>query len=340
MTQIFNWRSGLLALGICLVLTSTSPAQIAFISDRDGNPEIYVMDTNGRNSINLTNHPAEDVFPSWSPDRTKITFTSTRDGNQEIYVMNADGTNPVNLTNHPARDEYPSWSPDGTKVVFQTQRYHRIGNIEEIAVMDADGANLGRLTRNNWTDSYPSWSPDGRQILFNSLARDQPARRDAKPWGFFLINARGQNLRRLTTHWGTDRGASWSPDGTKFVYESDRNGNWEIYVMNANAKNRKNLTNRRAFDIIPCWSPDERRIAFSSNRDGAALREFDIYVMNADGRVMLADGGKVIRLTKDPAADYAPTWWSGPLAVSLQGQLATQWGAVKRPNKNQVLEHE
>ena len=69
----------------------SSTAQIAFCSNRDGNFEIYVMNTDGSNPVRLTNDPAQDVTPAWSPDRTKIAFGSTRTGNTDVYVMNADG---------------------------------------------------------------------------------------------------------------------------------------------------------------------------------------------------------------------------------------------------------
>ncbi|NIM52762.1 MAG: hypothetical protein GTO22_26540, partial [Gemmatimonadales bacterium] len=96
--------------------------QIAFGSERDVNDEIYVMGADGSNPVNLTNHSAWDVDPTWSPDGTKIAFTSDRDGNPEIYVMDADGSNPVRLTNHPAADGSPAWSPDGTQIAFWSTR--------------------------------------------------------------------------------------------------------------------------------------------------------------------------------------------------------------------------
>ena len=128
--------------------------KIAFMSYRDGNGEIYVMNADGTNHIRLTNNAAEDYCPVWSPDGTKIAFMSLRDGNQEIYVMNADGTNQMNLTNNPALDRDPTWSPDGSKIVFTS---NRDGNYE-IYVMNADGTNQIRLTNNPSYDGYPSWS--------------------------------------------------------------------------------------------------------------------------------------------------------------------------------------
>ena len=90
---------------------SPDGTKIAFMSSRDENFEIYVMNADGTNPVNLTNHPGSDGHPSWSPDGTKIAFDSRRGNNGEIYVMNADGTHPVRLTSNRVSDSSPSWSP-------------------------------------------------------------------------------------------------------------------------------------------------------------------------------------------------------------------------------------
>lgn len=89
--------------------TVPNPEKIAFYSLRDGNYEIYVMNPDGSNPTNLTNNPAHDLGPSFSPDGSRIIFTSFRSGNREIFVMNADGSNPLRLTDNPADDFSPSW---------------------------------------------------------------------------------------------------------------------------------------------------------------------------------------------------------------------------------------
>ena len=109
-------RSMLFAV-LCICLTNeelwlrnalaSNTGRIVFTSRRDGNPEIYVMDAEGGNQENLTNHPAHDSQPDWSTDGRKIAFVSGRDGVRQIYVMDADGMNPIQLTHGPRNKRYP-----------------------------------------------------------------------------------------------------------------------------------------------------------------------------------------------------------------------------------------
>ena len=194
---------------------------IAFVSDRDVNHEIYVMDSDGSNLRRLTQHSARALRLSWSPDGQHIAFDSHHDGNREIYVMGSDGSNPRRLTQHSADDLFPSWSPDGRHIAFQSDRDDEYG---EIYVMDSDGSNLHRLTQHSANDLYPSWSPDGRHIAFQS-------HRDGNP-EIYVMGSDGSNLHRLTHHRGEDLSPpSWSPDGRHIVFDSHRDGNPEIYVI-------------------------------------------------------------------------------------------------------------
>ena len=115
----------------------SSGDRIAFISDRDGNHEIFVMNADGTEVRQLTDNDSEEGFPSWSPDGKQIAFVSYRDGEFEIFVMNADGTEERQLTDNDSDSDstFPSWSPDGKRIAFSSDRYGE----DAIFVMNADG---------------------------------------------------------------------------------------------------------------------------------------------------------------------------------------------------------
>src|ERR1051325_9865870 len=103
---------------------SPDSKKVAFCSMRDGHPEIYVVDADGKNirRVTQTANPINNHHPSWSQDGSRIAFDSDRDGNFEIYTMDADGKNVHRLTEHPSADESPRWSPDGKHIAFTTFR--------------------------------------------------------------------------------------------------------------------------------------------------------------------------------------------------------------------------
>ncbi len=268
--------------------------RIAFQTARDGNFEVYTMDRDGSGAVNVTNHPAHDAEPSWSPDGHRLAFDSDRDegpGLFEIYIMNGDGTGIVRLTNSPGPDGYPSWSPDGSQIAFIS---FRDGNSEIYAVPVDGSEEARRLTRHPGDDVRPAWSPDGESILFASNRTGN--------YEIWSMNAAdGTGLARLTDSAGNDMNPSWSPDGTRIAFDSTREGDRELYVMNADGSGATRLTESPGGDVWPEWSPDGAAIAFVSSRE----QDEEIYVVAIDGS---ATAGAPRRLTTSLGTDSEPSW--------------------------------
>lgn len=263
------------------------PGRIAFHSNRSGNHDVYLMDTDGLGHRRLTTHSAFDGAPAVSPDGTRILFETDRDGNREIYVMNDDGREVSNLTNHPATDGMPSWSPDATKILFVSDREGSL----DIFVMNADGSGPVKLAQSG-VSSPAAWSPDGSQILFSSNR--------AGVIDIFSMKLDGSEPVNLTNHAdAADLAPAWSPDGKRIAFTrqppaSTPTGN--IYLMNPDGSNPVNLTNNSAAEnVLPSWSPDGSRIVFSSRRTG-----------NHQVFIMKADGSEPVNLSRSPWWDALP----------------------------------
>ncbi len=262
--------------------------RIAFHSDRGGNLDIYVMQV-GNSASRLTDHPAADFEPAWSPDCSMIAYASGRDDprNFELYVMRNDGTGQRKLIDSQPGDEWaPSWSPNGKKIAYQS---NRDGNFE-IYIADSEGTERWNITNHPANDGAPSWSPDGSRLVFMSD-------RDGKGWEIYVMDADGSSIAKLTDNTADDMYPQWSPAGDKIVFQSNRDGEWKIYVMDISGGNQTRLTHTPGDDVTPRWASYGSAILFSSSRSG----DWEIYIMGSDG-------SNPIQLTYSPGIDKYPTW--------------------------------
>ena len=171
------------------------------------NNEIYMIRADGTGLKKLTNHPAEDVHPVWSPDGRKIAFASERDGNRQIYVMNADGTNLVRLMSNRWYDDYPAWSPDGSQIAFSSDRDSKSSERLDIYVTSANGSNFKRVTSHPSDDRHPAWSPDGKLLAF---ASNRDGDRD-----IFTVRADGPEVKKVFSSNGNDEHPHWCGDASR-----------------------------------------------------------------------------------------------------------------------------
>ena len=316
----------LLLLAIMLAPDRTAQGfepRVVFASNRDGDWDIYSMDVNGDNVVQLTDHPASDGYTACSPDGRRIAFLSGRGVTPDLYVMDSDGNNVIRLTQDNLFEARPSWSPDGTRIAFSSFRWD-VGN-SEIFVMDADGNNLINLSKHKWHDVTPSWSLDGSTIAFSSYRTGHLN----DPEHIFVMNADGTGRRNLTgdTHLRTSRFPTCSPDGRKIAFQSQRlfreGTRTDIYVITADGKELEQLT-EDGRSRFPAYSPDGTKIAFASSRDGGG----HIFLMEANGR-------NAVKLTRTPpgTGNGLPSWLPGALAVNPNGKFPMFWGTIKRTGK-------
>jgi PKD repeat protein len=267
-----------------LIISVNPPAPvvttIAFVSNRDGNNEIYLIADDGNGAQNLTNNGADDRDSVYSPDGSKIAFVSNRDGNDEIYVITIADSTVVRLTNDGNTDTSPTWSGDGSRLAFAS---NRSGNFD-IWVMNADGTNPIQLTFDASNETQPSWS--GSQIAYVSDSVGDN--------NIFIMNDDGSSATQLTTETNNDQQPNFA--NGKIVFTSDRSGDNDIWVMNSDGSGVTQLTFSSGNDQLPRWSGDNSTIVFTSDRDTG---NNDVYRMGTEG-------SNQTNVTNNGANDFAP----------------------------------
>jgi Tol biopolymer transport system component len=241
-----------------IVPTLTKPAGlIAFESNRDGNSEIYVVDVESGLQLNITNNPAEDYVPVWSPDGERLAFFSTRTGWLEIYAMNPDGSEVTQLTHtfgsNTAYAHPFSWSPDGRQLVALRSNQWDLGRQPGPVTLDliqADGSGITTLYESG--EDYvwqPGWSPDGRFIAVMITGRSNT--------GLHVGNAGETPLNLSPLVSNVCYNYAWSPDGQIACY-----GGTGILVTNPDGSDRRWLGGLNGFFTSLAWSPDSNHLVF------------------------------------------------------------------------------
>src|SRR5882672_4810202 len=256
---------------------SPNGSKILFQSDRDnpatGYMDIYLMNADASGIIRLTSDVNDDRAAAWSPDSSRIVFQSMRNGLiYQVYSMNADGSNQVNLSASSSNDSDPAWSPDGTQIAFGSDRDH--GGFTSLYVMNNNGTGQQRLTFSSAEvqDTQPMWSPDASRIAFVST-RDSVLEtwQETDDDGnyitksklhvnkeVYVMNADGSGQTRLTNEPGNDDSPSWSPDGAKIIFRSDRvrdgsDPSSQVWVMNSDGTGQADLSPTSDGDYSANW---------------------------------------------------------------------------------------
>jgi Tol biopolymer transport system component len=215
---------------------SPNGRDIVFTSNRSGNNDVFVVDSEGGSPVNLTNNAANDGWARWAPTGHHIVFHSNRDGNFEIYVMDSDGGAQTRLTNYGGIDQFPDWSPNGREIVFR-----RDG---DIYVLDLTTGEAERLTNEPPLNQMAAWSPNGQQLVFMSTRDGYPSVFTMDADGSNQINRTPKDPNDVASDW-LSRAPSWSRDGHRIFFTSFRpstGGDTEVFVMNADGSGVQRLT--------------------------------------------------------------------------------------------------
>ncbi len=253
--------------------------------------DLYLKRTNASVITQITNHPAEDVMPSISPDGNRIAFASDRSGNWDIFVMPSTGGKAVQITTDPAHELHPSWSPDGTSLVFS-----RLGEQSgqwELWVVDVANPNVTHAIGHGL---FPEWCPvpgtglDGADQIVFQRPRERGDRRFAV-WTLDYANGQvGSPTELAASSELAYVNPTWSPDGLQVVFASIQEPssqavNADLWMMAINGTGLVNLTQGAARDLMPVWGNDHM-IYFVSARGG---RE-NIWSLDARPALMAASG--------------------------------------------------
>jgi len=250
-----------------------SEHKIAFEADYAGTNDIYIMDDNGANIIQLTNSNYTDKYPFISPDLTKIVFIRHENNGFRPYLIDIDGSNLQHLNILPnASMGTCNWSPDATKFVL----YANEDGDADIYIYDLNTETTIKILQNNAQDWIPRWSPDGSKIVFYSNMNGT--------FKTYTINPDGSGLSLIFPNNNSEeRNTIYSPDGNKFAM-TGRNiyAQWGIFTANTNGTNFFEVLNTQGVDErYPIWSPDATKILYI--RFDGGTNGLGLYLVNPNG---------------------------------------------------------
>jgi len=261
--------------------------RIAYVSDQSGAKEVYVMDYDGANPIQVTQDRSIVLSPRWSANGDKLVYTSYRNGNPNIYVLDMKTGNKQTLVAFAGLNFAASWSPVEDRVAFATTQD---GNAE-IYTIKYDGTDLKRLTFSKSDDLSPSWSPTGKQIAFTSDRGGTPQ--------IYIMDVDGANVHRLTFEGNYNTSPVWSPKGEWIAYAC-RNKDRRLKICADRADGTTSIAVTESGDWddeSPSWGLNGRELVFTSNR----LGKNQIFSIHLDGK-------NLRRLTASQANEMSPAW--------------------------------
>jgi hypothetical protein len=260
---------------------SSDGLKIIYQAYKNNNWDLYEYDLASQSSTQLTNDPAHEENPAYSPDQRYIVYTSTIDDHRDvnydqklrdIYIRDRYQDRVSNLTGNSSNDWRPRFSRDGNLIVFVSERMD-LRDVpftelySHVFVMETDGSFQLQLTKGESNDGNPVMTGgETDPIYFDSNRTGE--------YAIYHMKGDGTGVEQLTFNAGVnDAAPDISADKLRITFISDRDGNFEVYMMNNEGGNQQKLTSNPADDLNPIFSPDGNKVLFHSNRYG----NFDIF---------------------------------------------------------------
>jgi dipeptidyl aminopeptidase/acylaminoacyl peptidase len=246
--------------------------RIAFSAKKGGVYQVFVVDPDGGNLIQVTDDPKLDHFAlTWLPNGRRLIFGTSKPGGEQtdaIWIVDPDGTGETNLTNGYSSAWGPSISPDGNSMVFVSGKS---GNAD-LYVMDLESHSVVKLTNSPSDDYSPNWSPDGQTIAFETWT----------PHGahIYTIHPDGSQLKQLTDSTTDDINPVWSPDSRRLAFTATSPLASEVWMVNADGSGLYKVSGPLTADF-PFWSPDDQKLSVTGadvQSSGGKPRN-DIYLL-------------------------------------------------------------
>ena len=308
-------------LSVSLLAKVPETTKIVFTSNREGNSEIYIMNPDGSDQINLTEHRAKDVSPVWSPTGEQILFTSDRGGIEDLYLMDADGTNVRQVFKKLIGREFPTWSPDGKALTYH--RSHTL-SIYTASIQEKDEEELTE-------GLFPAWSPNGSEIAFMGgrfeLLDGKPVVANPK---IEIINLQTHVEQNLLPEKIMMFNPAWAPDSTQIAFSGMIAGDpadkkakptIDIYVVNRDGTGLKKIAaGEVGRSLYTTWSPHGNELIYNKQVHDAS----QLFKVNLDGGV----SEQLTHRGRNSDAD----WFDPAFALPISPQsslLTTIWGKLK-----------
>lgn len=310
--------------------------RILFVSERDGQAEVYEVRPDGSAPRRLTRSASQDYPGAVSPDGSALLVVSVsgeeRNTTERMAVLPLRGDGVARSVGPAsARVRSPAWAPDGSWIVFESDT----ASFRDLYRMRRDGSGLRRLTDNPQGNFDPAVSPDGAWIAFVS-SRDGDAE-------IYRMRADGTDVLRLTAFHTDDWAPRWSPDGRRIAFVSNREGRDRVYLVGADGTGIRalNAASDTAQEAEPAWAPDGSRVAHTIRAgEGSRIAVTDLRTgrrtlvspageaasapawspdgrhlaytasrgAESDIRIVRADGGASFTVVRAPGADWLPRW--------------------------------